>query len=319
MDEETFTPSPEGMRPADWRWWITRLLTAGVGAVFLLAGVLKAMDMPFFIRQIRDYQIITDRTVVTLLAWGLIAVECAVGVSLLVFYRPRITLAITGLLLLVFLGATSWAWATGATEACGCFGAWAERTPAEAALEDLFLLAATGLAWLGYRRRRAAPSRRQTLAVTAACVIGLILPVAFGFPLSAISHPQSTSTGMTLGDLRVEGLAHTDVHRGTYLIVLIDTECSHCQEAVPELNALAEASDLPPVVALCKNEEWRRLLFIDEFQPAFPLGQISQKEFMRLLADGDTPRLMLVRDGRVDRVWDRTVPSPETIRKLIGR
>jgi hypothetical protein len=277
-----------------------------------VAGVAKATDLELFIRQIRDYGLFSNRTMLALSAWGIIAVECTLGVALLVAYRPRLMVPLAGGLLLLFLGATGWAWATGATEDCGCFGAWAKRTPAEAVVEDVILLAALALAWVGFKRKESPKGRGKGWAVALACLVGIALPLIFGFPLSAISHPQSKTLGVTLGDLKVQGL-DVDLTRGEYLIVLIDADCTHCQESVPQLNELANASDLPPLVALCKNEEWKRMFFAQQFQTAFPIGQVNDKDFMRLLAAGDTPRLMLVRDRQVKQVWDKTIPNKAEI------
>lgn len=308
----------EGSRVrAGWRWWAIRLLAGAVGLFFLTAGVLKATDMEHFIRQVRDYQIISDRVALVLTAWGLIVAECALGVGLVVLYRPRLILTLTGLLLVIFLGATGRAWMTGATEDCGCFGAWAKRTPAEAMIEDLILLVAIGVVWVGHRRLPVSQTRFKLWAVTMACLVGLALPVVFGFPISAIGQPPSPSPQMELGNLQVQGLDDVDLTRGEYLIILIDTECSHCQEAVPQMNALAAASDLPRMISLCKNEEWQRMLFAAKYQSQFPIGYISEADFMRLLALGDTPRTLLVRDQRVLRVWDKTLPSKEAIKAAL--
>lgn len=317
MSQDKVTSVETMVEAGGWRWWATRLLAGAVGLFLLAAGVLKATDMELFIRQISDYQLISHRAALVLLAWGLIVVECALGVGLLVFYRPRLTLLLTGLLLLVFLGATGRAWATGATEECGCFGAWAKRTPAEAMIEDFVLLAAIGLAWVGHRRMRVPQTRLKAWAITTAFLVGLALPVAFGFPISAISQPQSKSPKMELGNLQVQGLDGVDLTHGEYLLILLDTECSHCQEAVPQMNALTAASDLPRVVSICKNEEWQRMLFTATYQSKFPIGQISEADFMRLLALGDTPRTLLVRDQRVLKVWDKTVPNREAIKAAL--
>ena len=128
-----------------------RLLAGAVGFIFLTAGVLKSTDMELFIGQIRDYGIISQGIVLTLSAWGLISLECVLGVGLLIFYRPRLIFSLTTMLLLIFVVVTSWAWLTGATENCGCFGAWLRRSPGEAVIGNVMLLAATALAWVGRR------------------------------------------------------------------------------------------------------------------------------------------------------------------------
>jgi len=296
------------------RWWAPRLSAGAVGLILLTAALLKATDMELFIRQIRDYGIISQRVALTLSAWSLIALECALGVGLMVFYRPRLILSATGGLLLIFLGVTGWAWMTGATEDCGCFGAWMRHTPGEAAIQNLVLLVATLLAWVGPWRLETQHTRARAWAFASACAIGLTLPIAFGFPISGITQPHSNAVEIELANLQIQGLGDIDLKHGAYLIILTDTECLHCGEAVPGINALAEATELPAVIALCTNEESQRMMFVEEFEPMFLLGQVREDVFWRMLADGDIPRIILVQDGRVQQVWDQTVPDEDSVR-----
>ncbi|MDY7033383.1 MAG: hypothetical protein SVY10_15945 [Thermodesulfobacteriota bacterium] len=299
---------------------ILRLITVALGLVLLMAGLSKATDMSLFIQQIKDYNILSGYLFLTLAAWGLIAAEFVLGTALLVLYRPRLTLSMTSLLLLTFLGATLWAWINGATQECGCFGAWVKRTPLEAVFEDIILLVFTFLAWAGYGRRRVRPSRAKAWAVVGSCLIGLMLPMVFGFSPSRINLPQSQAIRLELGDLQVEGLEHLgviDFNQGAYLIILMDTDCSHCKDSVPLLNELAETSSLPPVIALTINDEQKRMTFIEDFQPVFPLGQIDENSYWRLLAAGDIPRMILVQDGWVKQVWDKVIPDINVVEESL--
>lgn len=301
-----------------WRLWGSRVLGGAVGLVLLTAGILKAIDMELFVRQLRDYGIVSDHTVLILIAWALIAVECVLGIGLLVLYRPGIVFSFTALLLLVFLGVTSWAWLAGSTEDCGCFGAWMKRTPRDAVFEDLVLLAATGLAWAGCRNIDTTRSRARGWAVIVAFLAGIVLPVASGLPVPRIQDPGSGSIGIGLDRLRIPGLEHIDLNYGDYLLMLTDTECEHCQEAVPEFNALAEQGDMPYMIALSPNTESERLRFIEELQPAFPVGPVNKDIFWHMLGDGDIPRTLLVRDGEVLETWDKRVPDQQSIREKLG-
>ena len=114
--------------------------------------------------------------------------------------------------------------------------------------------------------------------------------------------------------MQIQGLGDIDLKHGAYLIVLTDTECVHCGEAVPGINALDDATDLPAVIALCINDKSQRMMFVEEFEPMFLLGQIREDVFWRMLADGDIPRIILVQDGRVQQVWDQTVPDEDSVR-----
>jgi hypothetical protein len=221
-------------------------------------------------------------------------------------------------LLLIFAGVTGWAWLTGATTDCGCFGTWLKRTPQEAALEALTLLIATLLAWVGLRHLQPSQTRAKTWTVSIACLIGLTLPLVFGFPLSRINQAEWKVGQMELGDLEIHGLDHIDLKQGEYIINLMDTDCLHCQESVEEFNALAQETDLPVLIGLCINEAPKLRRFVEEFQPIFPIGQIREDVFWRLMAEGDLPRTILVRDGRIQQVWDKTVPDKDMIKVALS-
>lgn len=311
MTQEENTFVNESSRIPAWHWWIPRFLAIAVGLILLAAGLVKAVDMELFIRQIRDYGIITEPVVLVVSAWGLIVLECGMGVALLVLYRPRVLLPLTALLFLIFAGVTSWAWLTEATQECGCYGAWLRQTPGHAAIENLILIAATVLAWMGCRHRQIPQTRTGVWAVTIACLIGLALPLAFDFPTSGIG--QSPSKPPELGRIQVHGLGDVDLNTGGYLIVLMGTDCLHCQEAIPELNTLSEKPDLPMLIALCTSKEADCIEFTEEFLPVFPIGHVSDDLFWRLLSDGIMPRTILLEDGRIKQVWDQTVPTRDSI------
>jgi len=300
-----------------WRSNVPRLIAGAVGIVLLSAAFIKMMDMDLFIRQMRDYGIISNYLLLSISARGLIALECTLGAGLLVFYRPKLTLLLTSALLLIFVGATGWAWLTDATRDCGCFGTWIKRTPAEAVLEGLILLALTAIAWAISRPSRKSEARPKAWAIAAACLAGLILPLVFGSPVTRVGPNQTKAGDILLGDFQIEGLDRVDLDHGDYLLVLMDTDCSHCRDAVAELNWLAEDPDLPEVIGLSSNGEDQLKTFRKELQVIFPIGLITEEDFWRLLEDGDVPRTFLVRDRVVQEVWNIEIPDEDTIKSMV--
>ena len=301
-----------------WRSNVPRLIAGAVGIVLLSAAFIKITDMDLFIRQMRDYGIISNYLLLSIGARSLIAFECTLGVGLLLFYRPKLTLLLTSALLLIFVGASGWAWLTDATKDCGCFGAWIKRTPAEAVLEGLILLALTVTALSIFRPSRKAEVRSKAWILAVACLAGLILPLVFGSPVTR-ADPNQTRTGdIFLGDFQIEGLDRIDLAHGDHLIVLMDTDCSHCRDAVAELNWLAEDPDLPEVIGLSSNGEDQLKEFRKELQAIFPIGHITEKTFWRLLRDGNVPRTFLVRDRVVQEVWNTEIPDEDTIKSIVA-
>jgi hypothetical protein len=299
-----------------WRWWMPRLLSGAVGLILLTAAISKSTDMGLFIRQIRSYDIISYPVLTGVSAWALVALEFVLGVGLLFFFYPRLFLPITVGLVLFFLGINGWAWLKEGVEDCGCFGAWVKHTPAEAVVINLSLLAASCIAWIGHRPVCVPQSRFKAWVVGFACAIGLALLAVFGFSISQIKGPQPNAVEAKLVRLQIQGLDKIDLKHGSFLIILMDTDCLHCQEAVFEVNILAEEPDLPPVISLFANDEDQRRRFAEEFQPIFPIGQITEDDFWHLLGDGDMPRTILFSDQHVLKVWDEKIPDIDRIKAV---
>jgi hypothetical protein len=310
-------------KSAGWRVWVARSIEVVIGAVLLAAGLLKAYQPLDFIEQITDYRLIAAPALVKVIAWLMIAVECMLGAALIVGYRRRIMIPATAILFLIFLAAVGWAWATGATADCGCFGSWVERTPAQAFLEDVLLLLATCAAWLLTRYE---PARFRSLrlgAVTMALMAGLIVTALASNSqrqssdparrLEAQSEQQHPFQTLAISDLSA------DVSQGFYLIALLDTGCDHCQASVPALNQLmARLDGAPPLVALCPNQAADVVGFQQKFGAQFPIGRISRDDFVRLFERGKPPRTFLLRNGAVVKIWDGQVPSEADIMALIS-
>jgi hypothetical protein len=206
-DKSGFKSKKGLFKPTAWPPWVSRVLAGAVGLILVAASVLKATDVDLFVKQLGDYGIISQHTVLVLSAWGLITLEFGLGVALLIYYRPKITLPLAGMLFLVFLGGTGWTWLSGSTEDCGCFGDYVKHTPRQAVVHDLIFLGATVLAWLGSLRGKTAESRVKVMTVVVACVVGLLLPVAFGFPVSKISQPPTKAVETPPEQLEMGGKA----------------------------------------------------------------------------------------------------------------
>jgi putative oxidoreductase len=120
-EEQPMNRDGVGSKPFNWRLVVGRLLAFLAGAVFLYAGVLKARDPLQFANDVSNYHIL-QWPVGVRLAFYLPWLEILCGLAL-IFHRVFAgALAISGALMLTFIGATVWARIQGINVACGCFG-----------------------------------------------------------------------------------------------------------------------------------------------------------------------------------------------------
>ncbi|MET0763678.1 MAG: MauE/DoxX family redox-associated membrane protein [Blastococcus sp.] len=131
-----------------WLGTVARLL---VGGVFVVAGLLKLPDPAAAVRAVRAYRLLPE-AVVAPVAFGLPAIEIAIGLALLVGVFVRTAAIASSVLLIVFLAAVGSAWARGLQIDCGCFGnggtvaAGQTAYPAEVLRDTALLVVALALA-----------------------------------------------------------------------------------------------------------------------------------------------------------------------------
>ena len=293
------------------------VFTCLVGLVLLISGLQKSFEIDLFIRQIGDYDIISNPVLILLGAWSIIIVECCLGTALIINYRPRLAIPPAGLLLLVFIGATGWAWYTGATDDCGCFGSWVERTPGEAMLEDVFLMGALLFGWVYSRTTKGWPFRLKEVLLVVAFLAGFSLPLLTGALPDRINRLVSGPVQEGEEVFRLDGFSPYDLTSGRYLVVIMATDCSHCRALMEDLILIGADEELPPVVALTMNNEEQREEFIDEYDLDFGIYKIPDDDFWRLLEDGEIPRTILIDNGVIIKKWDFAFPDIDSIKSLL--
>jgi uncharacterized membrane protein YphA (DoxX/SURF4 family) len=275
-----------------------------LGLVFLLAGVLKALDPAEFARQIAGYGLVGG-TVAAAGAPLLIALEIGLGAALLLGAFPMAAAGAGCGLLAGFIAIEAYGLMHGRTEACGCFGAYVQRTPREVIAEDLLfigfgILAVWGLAgWRGLARRAA------VAALPLAGAVALALPLASPhLPLDRLL--TRLAPGRTLDDLGIR--AHLpSLAAGRHLIALIDVTEPAAAATAAALDALAAAPGSPAIVALTPATPEEVAAFQWSAAPGFEVRSIDRgalKPLYRRL-----PRFFLLQDGRV--VWVRDDAPPD--------
>jgi len=121
--------------------WALRL---GVGALFVVTGILKLNDPTAFATEIHNYQLLPSLS--PYMAATLPAIEIVLGAALIGGPRDwaRAGALATGALMLVFTVAVASVVWRGINISCGCFGAGSGPVTMLTVLRDVALLAACG-------------------------------------------------------------------------------------------------------------------------------------------------------------------------------
>ena len=139
----------------------------GLAAVFLVSGVLKAIDPDATYVAVRAYDVL-PKAGVALVAGLLPWLEIVFGLLLLAGITTRAVAVVSAALLVVFIAGVTQAWARGLSIDCGCFGGGGAVEPGQTTyglelLRDAAFLLLAG--WLVGRPRTlgvlSLPSRQK--------------------------------------------------------------------------------------------------------------------------------------------------------------
>lgn len=124
------------------------LARLGLAAVWLVSGLLKAVDPRGTVVAVRAYQIFPE-SLVTVFAAVLPFLEIALGVLLVLGLATRLSAILSAVVLVAFIAGVISAAARGLSIDCGCFGGGGDVAPGETAytaeiLRDLGFLALAG-------------------------------------------------------------------------------------------------------------------------------------------------------------------------------
>lgn len=291
--------------------WISSFL----GLFFLFSALAKALDMAAFFEQVAAYRIVQKAWLIRMAAFFALIAEGLLGAALLLRLWKGLPLLSLGLLagfsLLLLYGHFG-----ASVEDCGCFGKFLPMTPLQSLVKNILLcFPALALEILRLRQPHFFAYAPQKLALASGAVLGLALMGAGTAFSPQPVHPQlppATKGPYSHYEISREGKPPLRLERGLYLVALMSDSCAECAALLPELNRLHKRENLPPVVGLMLGETASLERFRRENPIAFPHRLIPPLEFFERL-QGETPGLVLIRDGQVLQYWEGRVPEGEEL------
>jgi len=297
-------------RSGPWRHGLGHAGRILLGAIFLSSGVAKGLTPGEFTHQVAGYGILGPR-LSAVAAPALIVFEIVLGVALVCAVRPLLTATASIALLLVFIGIEAYGLAAGRAEACGCFGAYAKRTPAEVIGEDLLFAALGGIAIWGLRGMAGMRIGRAGALLVAALLLSTAFVVASpSLPFYNIPLMTRLAPGATLEELELAKRL-PDLAVGRHLVALIDVTDAHAAEVTTALNALAAAPGAPPILGLTPSTEQEIDAFRWTIVPAFEVKRLDPEVIPRLYRR--LPRFFVIDSGRVSAVFDGAPPEAKDL------
>lgn len=304
-----------------------------LGAIFILAAILKTLSFADFAAQVSYYNIVRDAFWVRLTAMLVIGGEVALGFTLW-FWKPpksRGVLALTFCIILIFSILILYGWILRDLENCACFGKYLKLTPGWSLVKNALLCVIILIAWI---ERRESPALKEwTLTKTdwikaGLCVLlsSCMVLLVFLFTPALSPSPQNSQTrhlvkgpekGNSPSPIKQGKYANFSIQdgnttlylgKGAYFIALLSDSCENCGATVQELNKRQANDDLPPTVAFVLGDAGNLHIFREEYQPQFPVASMEVLDFLERIGESP-PRFALIKDGNIQCHWDGKLPE----------
>ena len=335
-----------------------RVVEVALGALFLLAAVLKLQDANLFVFQIFQYKVFSDPTALGMVAVFTLFLEMVLGLAMLLGIRLRGLVSLTVLGMLLFftvLIAIVW------PEDCGCFGK-VKMGPEVSIAKNLVMMAAAALILYGGRTVHTIPSF-FTARIAASLVAGLAA-AAYAYPQvfqdstkttvaeapavtapapavqpapsaapappgeapakqapAPAAAPPTPAAAPYAGYVIESEYGETfDLSKGDYLVVSLAMTCEHCMASVPILNELTFDGTLPRLVCIALEQApGEKDQFVATTQPMFPIHSLGNN-FLEFsrLIVDSPPRLALVRNGVPVLSWEKELPPAAEISTAVA-
>ncbi len=283
---------------------IIKALRFLVGLVFLLSGLLKAIDTAAFADLMSEY----GETCFGFAAPLIIFVEIFLGVMLVFdFYSKPISWATAVFLLVVssiYLYGVS---ARGITN-CGCFGqiTWLNSKPWLTFMRNGILL---GLLVPTLIRPQEKSPAITIPSVIFMAVIAVIVMFMCGFSMHGAKCLQKQHNFQPIALAESPLSEYVTVHPdSTYLVFAFSYSCPYCQNSIGNVNQYVPMGMVDRVIGITVEDSIARERFDRLFDTNFKIGEISKLSMYRLT--NTLPTTFFIRHDSIVSQYTGMVVSP---------
>lgn len=292
--------------------WSSLALVAAilVGGVLIFSAYTKILSPKAFVASVESYGLLPSWALLPGTT-GLIGLEIALGLLLILGPGRRVAAWITLPLVLMFIAMVSYAMRTGLEE-CGCFGEVLKMEPRQELFVDLVLLGLTGLVlWKGRSLELGSRLVAPTLG-WGGLVVGAAIFLAAGPAVSS-----SEELDLRWSDLSVLEQAQPPLVLGEdAFLFFFAADCDHCWAFAGAVQLMHDRVEGLPVHAITFSDRLSLDAFRDAFQPTYPIHVLDRAVFDRLVAT--YPAGVWIQAGGISQTWAGFVPSHRQIAESGG-
>ena len=282
---------------------MNKILRFIVGTIFLLSGLLKAIDASAFADMMSRY----GATWLGLGAPFIILAEVIIGLLLVFGIHPKYTaIASAALIILVSAVYIYGIFAKGITD-CGCFGplTWLNSKPWLTFLRNAILLGMLVPSLFTSDATKQASISTIAFMATIATIIMFMCGFSFRGAKCTQKYANFQPTQLVENPLSDHISIHPD---STYLVFAFSYTCPYCQNSIGNVNQFQQMGMVDRVIGLALNDSIGKERFYRLFDVNFEVREIPALSMMQISTT--LPTAFYIRHDTIIHQFTGMIPTP---------
>lgn len=283
-----------------------------IGVVFIISGVGKVIDTTGFSNLIYEYGL----GYFMILSPLIVLIELLFGFYLIFLINPKRDSMISFFLLLIFTIAFLFGHFKNGVNDCGCFGSiQPSNIPFSfSIIRNIILMVMSFIVWFKYPKENLKINRWKNWFIMGFMSI-FIFTAGFTFrtPLFLQTQPKTHQfQNQNIKNTELTNYVKTSKD-STYLIFCFSYSCPHCLNSIENLRQYQRTNTVDRVLVFATGTASDKLIFEQNFQPDFPIKDLSGLEMDKLTLA--YPTAYYVKNDSIKVVIQGVLPSPFVFQK----
>ena len=286
------------------------------GVLFIISGVGKVIDTYGFSNLIYQYGL----GYLMILSPLIVLFEILLGLVLVLLINPKRYAMISFFLMIVFTVLFAYAHFKNGVTDCGCFGSVQHTSlpPVFSFIRNFILIGMLFIVWKKYPEENTPPApwkRRFILTVMFISIFtaGFTFETPFFLRGKPVGHEFQNQN---IRNVELSNYTKTSPD-STYLFFCFSYTCPYCLNSIENLRQYQKSNAVDRVVVFAVGETKDRLIFEQNFQPDFPINELSGQAMDKLTKA--YPTAFYVERDTIKVIIQSELPSPFVFKKIVSQ
>lgn len=285
------------------------IFRCSIGILFIVSGLLKAVDSQTFAALINSYGIWTGLAYISPVISG---VEILLGLFLVLEIMPRATTLSVIVITILFTLAFAYAFFAKGIDDCGCMGHFIKIPPLVTFVRNIFIIA--GCSWL----LKSAGENESTIVVWkvwAVLLVGCLSFLVAGFTLA---KPVIDKHNFHQGDqlnTKLFQFLDKSIFTGKSVIFIFSPSCGHCWNATENVKSIKNIPEFSNLIGMTFNDA-DISGYVTAMQPNFEILHYPTAALYDEVKE--VPILLILENGRIEKIFkSNDIPCGKILQQML--